>query len=117
MTPIQLMLEDISRRYDQDYANRIQMLTQAKLETYPPNTLDESVMQIVSLYGVMEEEGFSHSERGSILAVALEHLTGTGLSAQAWQEILDTPVYELSRFSPEVREELKGLSDLSESLY
>lgn len=117
MTPIQLMLEDISKRYDPAYADRIQMLTQAKLETYPPDTLDESVMQIVSLYGVMEEEGFSHSERGSILAAALEHLTGTGLSAQAWQEILDTPVYELSRFSPEVREELKGLSDPTESLY
>lgn len=117
MTPIQLMLEDISKRYDPAYADRIQMLTQAKLETYPPDTLDESVMQIVSLYGVMEEEGFGHSERGAIFARALEHLTGTGLSAQAWQEILDTPVYELSRFSAEVREELKGLSNPAESLY
>lgn len=117
MTPVQLMLEDISKRYDPAYADRIQELTQAKLETYSPNTLDEAVMQIVSLYEVMEEEGFSHSERGAVFARALEQLTGTDLSAQAWQEILDTPVYELSRFSPEVREELKGLSDLSESLY
>ena len=117
MTPIQLMLEDISKRYDPAYADRIQMLTQAKLEAYPSNTLDESVIQIVSLYAVMEDEGFSHSERGAIFARALEQLTGTDLSAQAWQEILDTPVYELSRFSPEVREELKGLSNPHESLY
>ena len=42
MTPVQLMLEDISKRYDPAYADRIQELTQAKLETYSPNTLDES---------------------------------------------------------------------------
>lgn len=111
MTPIQLMLEDIAHRYDQAYADCIQLLTQQKLESYQSNTLDESVMQIVSLYEVMDEEGFSHSERGAVFAAALEKLTSQSLSPQAWEEIQDMPVYGIKSFSPSVSEELQRLTD------
>ena len=113
MTSLQLMLEDISKRYDPAYDDRIQVLTQEKMETYPPscNAVEASVLQAVALFQVMDEEGFSHSERGAVFAAALEKLTGTSLSAQAWQEIMDMPVYGIESFSPGVSKELKGISN------
>lgn len=110
MTPIQLMLEDIASRYDQAYADRIRLLTQAKLETYPSTDVS-AVLEVVCLFQVMDEEGFSHSERGEVFASVLEKLTGTRLSPQAWREIMDSPVYGIQAFSPSVSEELQRLTD------
>ena len=112
MTPIQFMLEDIASRYDQAYADRIHLLTQAKLEDYSSNSLEDAVMQVIALHAVMDEEGFSHSERGAVFAAALERMTGTSLSVQAWHEIFDIPVYGIKGFSPVVSEELRQLTDV-----
>lgn len=106
MTSVQIMLDEIAKRYDEAYADRVWLLTQEKLETYPPTY----EMAVVCLFQVMDEEGFSPSERGAILAAVLEHLTGQSLSPKAREEILDMPVYGTSSFSPEVKEELRSIS-------
>ena len=102
----QLILDEIAKRYDETYASHIWHLVQAKIETSGDGT---AVLEVVALYQVMDEEGFSPSERGAILATLLQSVTGQSLSADAWAEIQDIPVYNISSFSPEVKGELRRL--------
>ena len=105
----QLILDEITKRYDEGYASHIWHLVQAKMESDPLMD-NKAVLEVVALYQVMDEEGFSPSERGAILATLLQSVTGQRLSADAWAEIVDMPVYGTSTFSPEVKEELRRLS-------
>ena len=109
MTPIQLILDEIAKLYDEAYASHIWHLAQAKIETNPL-TDNKVVLEVVALYQVMDEEGFSPSERGAILATLLQSVTSQRLSADAWAEIVDMPVYGTSTFSPDVKEELRRLT-------
>ena len=103
----QLILDEIAKRYDEGYASHIWHLVQAKIETSGDGM---AVLEVVALYQVMDEEGFSPSERGTILATLLQSMTGQRLSADAWAEIVDMPVYSISSFSPEVKAELRSLT-------
>ena len=58
----QFILDEIARRYDQGYASRIRSMTEFKLSVAYP---EEGLLQLVALYQVMDEEGFSQSERAS----------------------------------------------------
>ncbi len=106
----QLILKEIAARYDQDYADHVWSLADRNC----PSSKGEygGLLQLVALYQVMGEEGFSPSERGAIFADLLQSVTGHYLSAKAWAEVLNMPVYGTSSFSPEVREELRQLSNL-----
>lgn len=107
MRSVQLILDEITKRYDQGYADRIQSLAERSNSS---SEGEDWFLQLVALYQVMNEEGFSPSERGAILATVLEHLTGQSLSPSVWTEIQDMPVYGTSSFSPEVKAELRSLS-------
>jgi len=104
----QFILDEIARRYDQGYASRIRSMTEFKLSVAYP---EEGLLQLVALYQVMDEEGFSQSERGAIFGTLFEDVTHESLSLQAWAEVLDMPVYGMSKFSSEVSEELRRFAD------
>ena len=111
MTPtkhVQLILDDIASRYDQAIADHVWSLTEIRAATYSSSDgmVDQSFTQLIAIYKVMDEEGFSPSERGSILMTAFESITGEPMSARAWREISNAPVYGTSQFSPEVKAEL-----------
>ena len=69
MKHIQFILNEIARRYDQGYADHIWTATQIKFAADYASSMEEDggLLQLVALYRVMDEEGFSHSERGAIL--------------------------------------------------
>ena len=111
MTPtkhVQLILDEIASRYDQTIANQVWSRTVLQVATYSSSDelVDHSFIQLISIYKVMAEEGFSPSERGSILMTAFESITGAKMSTRAWREIGDSPVYGISQFSHEVKKEL-----------
>ena len=123
MTPtkhVQLILDEIVSRYDQAIADHVWSRTEIKVSSYlsadamvdhsSPSSanpsLELSMLQLISIFKVMDEEGFSPSERGSILMTAFESITGEPMSARAWREINDAPVYGTSQFSQEVKAEL-----------
>ena len=114
MTPskhIQFLLDQIADGYGKDYADRIWKLTEEQIKEYqsPCNGLDASMTQVISMFTVMGEEGFSHSERGTVFMKLFENLVGQNLSQQAWEEIQQLPDYELRKFSPEVSAEIERL--------
>lgn len=107
----QFILDEIARRYDQGYADHVWSLADRTCSSSKGEY--GGLLQLVALYQVMGEEGFSPSDRGAIFAELLQSVTGHNLSAKAWAEVLDMPVYETSGFSPEVRKELRYLSNLA----
>ena len=118
MKHIQFILNEIARRYDQGYADHIWTATQIKFAADYASSMEEDggLLQLVALYRVMDEEGFSHSERGAIFAALFEDVKGQSLSAEAWTEVLDMPVYGTSSFSTEVSGELRRHADLGQFL-